>query len=336
MKKTILCIGSAGRDIFFPLGGVRILNTPEDLTAKKHMMLELGAKYRTEDRYEAPGGCSLNVSLAMARLGILASSYSVVGSDTYGDEIVEELGREGVDTRRIVREKGVSTDVSCILVETKSADRTIIYNRDANERLVVDEKNLAGVSEIFVSGMYGAWKKNISVIAKTAKKKSVRVYYNPGQRNIAEDPARVARLMAVCEVVFLNKDEAVEMVLKMYPERASNFASNEKYLAKKIAEFGSKYVVITDGSRGAWVYNGESCYRAKSKKIDYVLDSTGAGDAFTGAFLAGYLKGRDMAECLRWGITNGGSVVQHYGARDGLLTEREMRARVKGLLVTVV
>lgn len=334
MKKTIVCIGSASRDIFFPLDEARILNTPEDLTAKKHIVLELGAKYRTESRYEVLGGCSLNVSLALARLGMRSFSYSVVGNDLYGEEIIRELVREGVDTRYVVRSKGVSTDVSCILVETKSADRTIVYNRDANEHLSVREEDLQKCEAIFVSGMYGKWKKNLSVIARVAKKK--RVFYNPGQGNIREDARQVIKVLAVSEGVFLNKDEAIEIVLRGCEGRDERRLNEERYLAQRIVERGAKYVVLTDGARGAWAFDGRDFYHAKSVPIEHIVESTGAGDAFTGAFLAGYLRGESMAECLRWGIANGGSVVQQYGARDGLLSLREIISVTRNVRVIVV
>lgn len=329
-----MCIGSASKDIFFPLDGVRILNTPEDLASKKNMVLELGAKYRTENRYEALGGCSLNVSVALARLGLRPFSYSVVGGDAYGEEIIREIDREGVSTKYMTREKGVGTDVSCILVDTKSADRTIVYNRDANERLCLQERNFKKSNSIFVSGLYGKWKENLSVIEKMARKK--RVFYNPGQKNITEDVRRVLRVVAVSEIVFLNKDEAIEIVSRMNKKKNERCFDQEEYLAQRIAERGARCVVITDGKRGAWVYTGKECYFAKAKRVENAIDGTGAGDAFTGAFLAGYAKGKDMAECLRWGIVNGASVVQYYGATEGLLTVSEITTRSKGVRVRVV
>ncbi len=331
-----MCIGSASRDIFFPLEDVRVYNTPEDLTSKKNILLELGAKYRTENRYEAPGGCSLNVSLALARLEVQPLSYSVVGEDTYGEEIIADLSNEGVDTRYLTREKGVGTDVACIIVEPKSADRTVVYNRDANERLKVKKEDIENLEEIFVSGMYGEWQDNITVIEGVVKDHLARVYYNPGQRNIVDDVHCVVSLMGISEIVFVNKDEAIEVILRENENVERDRLSEERYLAEVITSFGAKYAVITDGDRGAWVYNRETCYFARSRKVEHIVDSTGAGDAFTGAFIAAYLRGKDMAECLRWGIANGGSVVQYYGARDGLLTLSEMSVVAEQIEVIVV
>lgn len=336
-KTSVVCIGSASRDIFFPLDDVKILNTPEDLTAQKHMMLELGAKYRTEDRFEAPGGCALNVSLALARLGVESSPYCVVGDDTYGAEVMEELLADGVNTEFLVRERGVGTDVSCILVDTKSADRTIVYNRDANERLRVKSEDISKGSAVFVSGLYGNWQENIETILKGADaNESLRLYYNPGQRNISDSVETVTRMISKSEIVFLNKDEATEIALKTLRSQGVERAYDECTLARMIQSLGVRYAVITDGARGAWVYNGEACYFARAKKIDHIIDATGAGDAFAGGFLAGHRQGRDMAQCLRFGIANGTSVVQHYGAKDGLLTAKEIAVASEDIRVEVV
>lgn len=336
MKQSFTCIGSAGRDIFFPLEEARVLNTPEDLTSQRNIVLELGAKYRTESRYEAPGGCAANVSLALARLGIPVSIQCVVGGDSYGREILAELEAEGVKTKQVVRDTSSGTDVSCILVESKSADRVIVYNRDANEHLSIREESIAHGSDLFVGGMYGEWKKNISVLEKLAREQRARLFYNPGQQNIEKGVARVLRAIAVSEIVFLNKDEAMEVALRGLNEVNTHRVTNEKYLVKKIFETGVRYVVMTDGSRGAWAYDGKECYHAKTSRIFHVVDSTGAGDACTGAFLAGFARGKGVAECLRWGVVNGASAVQHYGAKEGLLTLSEIQTRARRVKVTVV
>lgn len=313
-----------------------MLNTPEDLTSQRNIVLELGAKYRTESRCEASGGCAVNVSLALARLGIAVSIRCVVGGDSYGKEILTELESEGVKTKQVVRDVSSGTDVSCILVEPKSSDRVIVYNRDANEKLCITEEGVVEGGDFFVGGLYGEWKKNLSVIEKSVRERDVRLFYNPGQQNIEKGMKNVLRVIAASEIVFLNKDEAVEIALRGFDDVNRHRIMNEKYLTRKMAGTGARHVVITDGSRGAWAYDGKECYHAKTSRIDHVVDSTGAGDACTGAFLAGFLRGMGMAECLRWGVVNGASAVQHYGAKEGLLTLSEIKTRARRVKVIVV
>lgn len=336
MKQVVTCIGSAGRDLFFPMDGVRVWNTPEDLTAQKNIVLELGAKYRTESRYESLGGCAANVSVALSRLGEASFIRCVVGSDLYGEKIRQELEQEGVNVSGVRRSTSSGTDVSCILVETKSSDRVIVYNRDANEQFVFSKKDVVEGGVVFMGGMYGNWQKNVAKIRALAEKSVIRLFYNPSQGNIKDDVNCVVRTIAASEVVFLNKDEAIEIVLRGCMDAKKERVLFEKYLAEKIGGLGARFVVITDGSRGAWAYNGKECYRAKSVPVAHVVDSTGAGDAFTGAFLAGYLRKSGMADCLRWGIVNGASAVQHYGAKEGMLTRGEIRTRARAVEVVVV
>ena len=94
--------------------------------------------------------------------------------------------------------------------------------------------------------------------------------------------------------------------------------NNEKFLAEKLNNLGANIVVITDGSRGAWSFNGKEFLHIDAKK-EKVADSLGAGDAFSSGFIAAHLKEKDLEECLRWGIENSTSVIQHYGAIEGLL-----------------
>jgi len=82
-------------------------------------------------------------------------------------------------------------------------------------------------------------------------------------------------------------------------------------------------LILTDGKRGAWGCIGGDVSHIEAL-LENAVDSTGAGDAFASGFLASYIKDNDLEECLRWGIANGGSVVNFYGGVEGLLSEPQI------------
>jgi len=107
---------------------------------------------------------------------------------------------------------------------------------------------------------------------------------------------------------------------------------DEKFLIAELKKIGGKIIVITDGVNGAWAMQEEKIWFVPAIKVK-AYDSTGAGDAFSGAFWGAYLKGEKIAECLKWGIINGGSVVQFYGGQRGLLNEEYLRKEAQKIEV---
>lgn len=315
----IICIGSASQDIFFPMGDIEMLETPDDLTSQQKMVFELGAKYRIDDRFGAPGGGAVNVSQGLARLGIKSANYSKLGQDNMGTYVLEELEKEGVSTDLVEREK-CKTDLAFILVDMASGDRTIFFNRDANERLKVESEKMAQADAFFLSGLYGNWEENLTTIMNHVKDHGASLFYNPGQRNIHKRPDMIIDVIRTCKGLFVNKDEAIELVVHLNQSEHDTHLNDEKYLMEALQGLGLEFVALTDGKRGAWVTDGATITYAKPEIVENPKDSTGAGDAFTSAFLAAYLQEeKDLQQCLRWGVVNSRSVVLHYGAKEGLL-----------------
>lgn len=328
-----VCVGSASQDVIFPMKRLAVLNTPEDLTAQKKIMLELGAKYPVEDRFVAPGGCAANVSQGIARLGGNASCMSVLGKDSLGEEVREELDSEGVETGLLQIRKEYKTDLSFVLVDCKGGDRTILYNRDANEHLEIDEIFFREALGVFVGGLYGAWQKNLDRIVAGCARFGVPLFFNPGQGNIAQDIEQVTVGIRASLGVFLNKDEAIEVAMFAEPSWDREKFNDERFLLRLIKSLGPAFVSLTDGVRGAWVYDGADILHASVDPVSHVVDSTGAGDAYTAAFLAAFSTHKGMSECIQWGIANGRSVVQHYGAKEGLLHVNAIKKLAQRVIV---
>ena len=145
---------------------------------------------------------------------------------------------------------------------------------------------------------------------------------NPGQANMKENYQKVIEIIKNSEIIVANKDEAIEIAGKL-GKFSKDELSDETFLIKKIAEIGPKIVAITDGIRGAWGFDGNQILHVDAL-VRKAVDTTGSGDAFTGAFFAAYLKGKDIAESLKWGIVNSSNSVTEYGGQKGLLDEKEI------------
>lgn len=330
----IICVGSAAKDIFFPTAEGKFFDTPEDVTAQRKVAFEVGAKYQIEDRYETLGGVAANTSVGLARLGIEVSCYGATGDDDIGAWIRREFEREGVDTSLLEEYQNVKSDLSAILVFTGDGERTIFYNRDAAERFRVKAEKFSGASWVMMSAMNGDWKENVRETIRSVKETGAKLAVNPGQKNMKDDLACVLEAVRAADILFLNKDEAIELVSRFSDD--STDLNDEAFLLRALFKQGAKKIALTDGMRGAWGYDGTEIFHAVSKNPERGIDTTGAGDAFGSAFLAAELSGKSLAEALQWGMVNGASVVRHYGAIEGLVRRDGMDARLEDIAVEAV
>lgn len=325
----IISIGSSTKDVFFPVDGGLIMETPEDLEAQRKIAFELGAKYQLADvRHEAVGGCAANVACGLACLGIDSFCCTHVGNDQSGEWIKNELKQKGVKADLIQTDKNCQSDLSFILDHLPSGDKIIFSDRDSNERLEIlpEEIKKIGSEWIFVSSLNGNkqenWENKLDKILRLVKEENLKLVFNPGQKNIKKDPKKVILAAGQSQILIINKDEAIEIMASLM-QSSNNELNDEKFLIKKIREIGIKMVIITDGICGAWGFDGEQILHVDAL-VKEAVDTTGAGDAFTSGFLAAHLKGKNLEESLKWGIINSSNSVTEYGGQKGLLTQKEI------------
>lgn len=330
----IVCIGSTSKDIFFPTKEGVLIDTPEDILSQKKVAFEIGAKYHIENRYESLGGCSTNVAVGLHKLGEQAACFTSIGDDAVGKWIQTELRKNGIASEYVVVQENCKSDLSMILVDEATADRTIFSNQVANKKLVFDGKKIRHPHWFFIGDLSGDWQSNIDKIIENAKEKKIRIAYNPRQKTIHDDVNKVVHVIGSCDILFVNKDEAIEIISSVGEIKLKELLENEEYLLKVLNRLGSEVVCITDGTRGAWAYDGKKMIHAEAI-LQQAVDTTGAGDAFTSGFFASYLKNHEIEICLQWGIVNSSNSVKEYGGQAGLLDEKEIVNIAKDVKIKV-
>lgn len=331
-QKQVLCVGSAGRDIFMPTSGGVVASTDQSgIMTDEQWCFGFGMKIHVPDRYEAIGGCACNVGTGLSRLGVGAAAYGIVGDDGDGTWIREQVAVEGVDTAHLSVREGQKTDLSVVLVREETGERTILVNRDVSEHLVFDKSVFQQYDWIYLSSVYGvSIEKNMTELHDVIVSKGCKLAYNPGMRNILDNIRLVKDLLHHATLIFVNKVEAKCIVQKIDSQYNEKEAASEDYLVRTLAEHTDDrgVVVLTDGKRGSWVYAAGEVLHSDARK-GTVVDTTGAGDAFASGFLAAYIHGKDLATSLAWGNANSYSVIAHYGAQKGLVTREAMDAQAQ-------
>jgi ribokinase len=251
-----------------------------------------------------PGGKGANQAIAAARAGGACAFVGAVGDDAFGAELRATLAAAEVDVSALRTVSGPS-GVALIAVDER-AENTIIVVPGANGKVraldVVDRRAI-GTADVLLCQL----EIPLSAVlegAAYARGAGVRVLLNAA-------PARVlpAELLDLVDVLVVNEHEAaiiagspqVEALLALVPQ-----------------------VVLTLGAAGAIYANRtDEPIRAPAPKVDAV-DTTAAGDAFTGAFAVAWAEGRPHDEALRWACAAGAVCATRPGASTALPTRAEI------------
>jgi sugar/nucleoside kinase (ribokinase family) len=143
--------------------------------------------------------------------------------------------------------------------------------------------------------------------------------FNPGTYQLKLGLEKLRSVFAATTVLFLNKEEA---------ERVLEKKAEIPQLLRDLYKEGPKIVVVTDGQKGSYCFDGKHSYSLGI--LDFpVVERTGAGDSYATAFVAALAHGEDVATAMRWGSANAGSVVQYVGAQAGLLTKAKILSLLK-------
>ncbi len=334
----IISIGGATQDHTFITNEGKIFNTPEDLTSQKFLAFEYGAKINASEAYVTSGGGAANTAVSLTRLGFKTAIISRVGKDQLGRAITEQLKREHVHTGLLQIDNQYVSPFSCIIIaDRKDKDRVVFTYSGCSQFLTLDSKKLSRLKAkwLYLTSLSGPNSlKNLKAVFSTAQQKNSKVYWNIGGQQINAGKRVLLPFLKQTDVLQLNKDEAIELVLSgiTLGRKNPNHLNRPLYLLNILYEWGPRVVVITDGHKGAWAFDGRKVHHHKIKKAKTV-DTTGVGDGFGSGFLAGLLTEKgNVSQALEWGMINSASVSTKVGAQNGLLFKKEMFKKLKKAL----
>lgn len=284
--------------------------------------LPFGAKipYEEAEVKEAAGNAG-NASVSFARLGLKSGIISNVGHDLYGRDIIMALHKNGVDTRYIFINDGKKTNYNYIL--RYKVERTILVHHEHYEHNFPHIHKSDEPKWVYFSSLgKNSLPFHDDLADWLGDNPSVRLAFQPGTFQLDEGPARLKKIYRNTEVLLLNRQEAAKL--------ADMDDKDVHKLLDKLHDLGPKIVVITDGAKGCYASGPEGRFFMPTYPDPAPpVERTGAGDAFSSAFVAAIIKGENLAEALRWGPINSMNVVQHVGPQDGLLTETQLESYLR-------
>jgi len=260
------------------------------------------------------GGVTANYLVCVTRLGVSCGFIGAIGDDSYGEFLLEDFQRENVDTHLTIKKEGKKTPVNFIFVT--NGEKTIIQSPHMkNTKIEIDDLDIEYIANsklLHTTILHPeVTKKAIDIAKENDVKVSIDLESQIAQRgwnNLKE-------FLLKANVLIPNKEGAKSITNSATPKKA----------AKILIDKGIPLVIITMGSHGALITTKKFQKLIPTYEVENIVDTTGAGDTFNGAFSVGYwIKEWDVEKSCRYANAAASLKIQKLGARTGMPIETDL------------
>ena len=278
-----------------------------DYVYKVSHFVKKGETLSAEELNVYTGGKGLNQSIALARAGVETYQAGAIGTD--GMFLLEQLKEAGVNTDLVKILDDVRTG-NAIIQNDDEGDNCIVLFGGANQ--AITKEQVDEVFEDFTNEDYLLIQNEINelpYIAEKAKEEGMKIILNPSPMN-----EKILKLpLDQIDYFILNEIEAMQILEMDEPEEI-----NGKYIGGLLHEkFPNAAIVLTLGSEGSVCiledeYVEQPIYKVKA------VDTTAAGDTYTGYFIAGILNGKTIKESMDTASKASAIAVTRQGAAPSI------------------
>jgi len=286
------------------------------LNAVDHLIVvpeypQFDTKLRFTDHQQSAGGQTATAMVALQRLGMKTAYAGRFGSDDAGVFGRESLAKEGVNLQYAEVVKGATNQLAFIIIDARSGERTIIWDRDERLSYRADEVPIALASRGRVLHLDAHDPPACAAMAHVARAAGAIVTADID--NIYEG---VEDLLPLIDVLVTSSE---------FPHRLTGISDLRTSLVDMKSRYGCPIVGATLGGRGALVY----CESAFLESAAFAVpggcrDTTGAGDAFHAGFIYAMLRGQDLEECMRTANAVAALKCRELGGRAALPAADEL------------
>ena len=267
-----------------------------------------GGQARLVDYAVEGGGLVATALAAAARLGARAEIITRVGDDDEGRRVVEGLSAEGVDVSRAEVVKGERTAVSFIRVEAGTGERTIYHRRGIETVGARAGEGDLGCDVVLVDGV---WPDASIAFARRARERGIPVVgdFCP--------TGNLQGLASYTSALIVNR-QCGEQMGGSWGARLG-----------RLAGLGPEFVAITAGEEGCYYLEGGEVRHQPASKVE-VVDTTGAGDVFHGAFAYALARGWAYPRCVEFASAAAALSCRALGGRKAIAGVEEVEGLVRG------
>jgi ribokinase len=277
-----------------------------DLIMKMERIPRKGETVTGADFFQVYGGKGANQAVAAARAGGNVAFVTCVGEAAYTPQMVRNYENENIDTRFVFQESGVASGYALIMIGG-DGDNCISVAPGANNMLIpekIDEALPVFDEAGMIVMQYEIPEVTIKYVIDLANRKKIPVLWNCAPaRDI--DPSYIPKI----NILVLNEVEAG--FLAGIPVENETEAENA---AQKLVDSGVEKVIITLGSKGAFVVTKTEKVMVPAFEVKAV-DTTAAGDTFCGAFAVALVEGKSLKDSLQFASAAAAISVTRMGAQ---------------------
>ena len=302
MPDRVLVLGSINLDYTVT---VRRLPTPGETIIGEELVV-------------AEGGKGANQAVAAARAGAAVAFLGCVGDDDGGRRYLDKLAAEGIDISLTRVAPDVRTGTALIFVESGTGENMIAAYPGANAHLLpedVERARPAFEHAALVLSQLESPLQTVQRAAEIAAEAGPLFVLNPSPVPADGVPVDILELTGL---LICNATEMAQIV-------ASLGEPHEESALDRLLAGRTRAVVITRGAQGCTVHTQRESYAISAYQVQAV-DAVGAGDAFTGAFVAAWVEGRGLRDCARFATAAGALAVTQRGAMPSLPRRRAIES----------
>ena len=321
-----LAIGDIVIDAFIKLKKADIIGEPD--TPGYEIAIPFAEKVPYEDVFVIPAvGNASNAAVSAARLGLNTAIVTNLGDDRDGEDCLATLKKNNVRTDFVKINPGMKTNYHYVL--WYGPERTILIKHQDYKYTLPD---IGSPKWIYFSSVNEtAFPFHYTIADYLDSHPEINLAFQPGKFEIKLGKEKLARLYKRSKIFFCNVEEAERILeIKSLGARHNNPTEHVKGLLIKMRELGPETVVITDGPKGAYAYDGKDfLFMPVYPDPKSPYSRTGAGDAFSSTTVSALALGKTLTEALAWAGINSMAVVQQVGANVGLLSREKLEEYLK-------
>lgn len=275
----------------------------------------------------SPGGDAMNEATVLSRLGSRVRLLTLLGEDSVGALLRGHCERLGIDLSCTAVRLDIATSVNIVLVDADGERRFLTVPGSSLRRLAPEHlragvdaltgSEIVSFSSLFVSPGLGI--PEMEELFAAVKAKDCTLCADMTRRKNGETCADLKRVLRWVDVLFANQEEAALLTGTADPERS----------AHRLRESGAGTVLVKLGARGGFCAAPEGSFFFPACPAERLVDTTGAGDTFAGAFLHALSGGAELRHCLRYAAAAASLCVEQVGCSSEALTPEAVAARLR-------
>ncbi|MDP4227854.1 MAG: ribokinase [Bacteroidota bacterium] len=262
-----------------------------------------------------PGGKGANQAVAIARLGGNVTFISKTGNDLFGKQSIEMYSDENINTDFIFSDPNLPSGVALIMVDTNGENCIVVAsgaNSSLNTKDIEKARKVIESADILLMQLEIPME-TVEYAAKIACEKGIKVILNPAPAAFLSND-----LLKCLYAIVPNKTEAEMLTgIKVVD------LDSAKQAADIISSKGVDIVIITLGSKGALVKEGNIYYEVPAEKVT-AIDTTAAGDTFCGALCIAISEGFTTEDAVKMANKASGITVTRAGAQSSIPYRKEL------------